>query len=81
MKITQTEIRSETERLANGKHGGLVVSDWRCPKCTSEKVYCSKPRVTARGTKTTQMQCRECGKYYTISHATYEQYKKAKKIK
>lgn len=81
MKITQTEIRSETERLAKEKHSGLVAGGWKCPRCKSEKVSCSKPRITARGIRTPQMQCRECGRYYTISYTVYEQYKKAKKVK
>jgi transcription elongation factor Elf1 len=81
MKITQTEIQLETERLAKGKYSGLPAGNWKCPRCKSEKVYCNKTKITARGVKKPQMQCRKCGKYYTVSCATYEQYKKAKKIK
>jgi len=52
-------------------HGG---EKWSCSKCGSTNVSKSKTNVTAMGTVRHQMQCKECGKYYTISDATYRKY-------
>jgi DNA polymerase elongation subunit (family B) len=42
-----------------------------CPECSSNKTYCSKTKRSAVGTVRKQMQCKDCGKYFTISEAAY----------
>ena len=42
-----------------------------CPECGSMKTYLSKTKTTARGTITRQMQCKDCGKYFTVSDKVY----------
>jgi predicted PolB exonuclease-like 3'-5' exonuclease/predicted RNA-binding Zn-ribbon protein involved in translation (DUF1610 family) len=51
---------------------------WSCPHCGSENVTKSKKKVTAAGTVQHQMQCQDCGGYYTINDAAFRAYKKAK---
>lgn len=60
--------------------GVLTGSDkWTCPRDGSQNVCVTKTRVTAAGTVSYQMQCNDCGSYYTISaraHADYQAFKK-----
>lgn len=51
---------------------------WTCPKDGSENVHVSKSKVTAAGTKQYQMNCRDCGAYYTISQRSQQDYAKEK---
>ncbi len=44
---------------------------WSCPRCGSTNVRLSKKRVTAAGTLQYQMQCKDDGSYFTISHKAY----------
>ena len=44
-----------------------------CPNCESSRVILSKTRTTATGIVKRQMQCRECGTYFTVSNRVYEQ--------
>jgi len=46
-----------------------------CPNCESEKVHLNKTKTTASGIIKRQMNCRECGSYFTISNKAYEEYK------
>lgn len=48
-----------------------VDSAKNCPECASTKTYCSKTKRSALGTVRKQMQCKDCGKYFTISEAAY----------
>lgn len=43
-----------------------------CPECSSNKTYCSKTRVSAAGIKRRQMNCKSCGKYFTIADSKYQ---------
>lgn len=43
-----------------------------CPNCESEKTIVSKTRTTASGIIKKQLQCRDCGTYFTISNKAYE---------
>lgn len=43
-----------------------------CSECGSSKTHVSKTRVSAAGIKRVQMQCNNCGKYFTISNTKYE---------
>ena len=45
---------------------------WCCAHCASDRVRLSKTRITPLGTKRRQMQCNECGRYYTVSNTVYE---------
>lgn len=64
-------------------HGGVVQGrqKWSCPHCGSENVVKSKTKVTAAGTIQHQMQCKDCGGYYSISESVYQAYKVAKRGK
>lgn len=48
-------------------HYGVILADDKrlCPECASNKVKIAKTRITALGTKHTQYQCLDCGKYHT----------------
>jgi hypothetical protein len=61
-------------------HAGVLTGGekWSCPYCSSARVHCNCTRTTATGIKKHQMQCRKCGKIYSISHACYNQYQKVK---
>lgn len=43
-----------------------------CPECGSSKTHCSKTRTSAAGIKRKQLQCNDCGKYFTISETKYQ---------
>lgn len=64
-------------------HAGVMagLDKWTCPYDGSTRVVKTKTRVTAAGTIQHQMQCLECGGYYTISQSAYEDYIEAKKEK
>lgn len=42
-----------------------------CPNCTSDKTISNRRRITATGIKKIQMNCRDCGKYFSISEQTF----------
>lgn len=58
-------------------HAGVMKGKekWTCSHCGSESVKCHNTRTTAAGTLQHQMQCKDCYKYYTISHKSYVDYK------
>ena len=45
-----------------------------CPNCESLNVNVSKTKTTASGVVKKQMQCKDCGSYFTISNRGYEKY-------
>lgn len=59
-----------------GVHAGL--DKWTCPKDGSQNVKTAKTRVTAAGTKLYQMQCLDCGGFFTISEAAHTRYLEVK---
>ncbi len=61
-------------------HAGVMngAEKWTCPKNGSENVSVSKTKVTALGTKQFQMNCRDCGCYYTISQKSHNDYREEK---
>lgn len=61
-------------------HAGVFAhkDKWSCAHCGSENVRMSKRRVTANGTVQYQMQCMDCGGYFTVNKKTYEAYLEAK---
>lgn len=38
-----------------------------CPECGSDQLQINRHRVTAAGAKQVQFQCKDCGKYHTVS--------------
>lgn len=60
-------------------HAGVMLggSKWTCVYCASSKVKKNKTRVTAKGTVQHQMQCRDCGRYYSISNLCHQNYLEA----
>lgn len=54
---------------------------WTCPHDGSTKVHLDKTRISPAGTVSYQMQCNECGRYYTIGAPAYKAYLAAKKLK
>ena len=75
------------ERLAEfvpaKTHAGVVMGrpSWTCPHDGSMHVKANKKRVTAGGVIQYQMQCQDCGAYYSISSKSYQDYVKAINIK
>jgi DNA polymerase elongation subunit (family B) len=61
-------------------HAGVMAGKekWSCANCSSERVIKSKTRVTAMGTPQHQMQCKDCGRYFTISNATFTKWQEEK---
>src|SRR6478736_1144705 len=59
-------------------HAGVITGGekWQCPRDGSTNVKVSKTRVTAAGTLQFQMQCNECGGFYTISEKSHSDYLK-----
>lgn len=47
-----------------------------CPSCTSTKTKHSKTRVSASGALKHQLQCSDCGKYFTISDRVFSKINK-----
>jgi len=43
-----------------------------CPNCESVRTHVSKTKTTAVGAVKRQMQCNDCGTYFTISNKAYE---------
>jgi DNA polymerase elongation subunit (family B) len=57
---------------AKTHHGVLKGhSSLSCPECGSNFMTFSKKRISALGTARIQLQCKDCGKYHTVSEATY----------
>lgn len=61
-------------------HAGVFAGQekWTCPRDGSTHVKKQKTRVTSSGTVTHQMQCLDCGGYFTINQRAYEDYVAAK---
>ena len=49
-----------------------------CPECLSEHTVVNRHRITASGTKYVTMQCKDCGKYFSISGTKFEKANQAK---
>ena len=61
-------------------HAGVLAGHdkWTCPRDGSKHVKVKMKKVTAAGTVRHQMQCLDCGGYYTISEVAYQDYLDAK---
>lgn len=67
--------------IKSASHAGVMGGrdKWSCPHDGSVNVHISKIRTTSHGTVQYQMQCQDCGAYYTISsksHSDYLEYRK-----
>lgn len=62
-------------------HAGVMAGNdkWSCPHCASESVKASKAQITALGAVRRQMQCKSCGRYYSISNCAYDRYNEFKR--
>ena len=74
--IVAKGIRSNGRFHRPKTHAGVMKGreKWTC-YIGSESVKCHNTRTTAAGTLQHQMQCKDCHKYYTISHKSYVDYK------
>lgn len=57
---------------------GNVKDRWRCKHCASDHVKKSKTNTTKAGMIRHQMQCIDCGKYYSIPQMVYNWYREMK---
>lgn len=57
-----------------GVAGGLP--KWTCPRDGSKNVIKSKTKISSSGTITHQMQCKDCGSYYTINDSAFKEYQR-----
>jgi hypothetical protein len=62
-------------------HSGVLDGNakWTCARCSSSDVHLELTRYTATGIQRRQMGCKKCGRFYTVSDATYRAYLRAKK--
>lgn len=60
--------------IGSNVHHGAEVSKCSCPECSSMNFSLSKVRYTSVGHKRFQLQCSDCGKYYTVSESLYKKY-------
>lgn len=54
-----------------GNKSRLSTSKVHCPECDHNIHYVSKYRISAQGTRTIQLQCKGCGKYWHMNELTY----------
>lgn len=43
-----------------------------CPECLSEDTVVNKHRISATGTKSVSMQCKGCGKYFSVAQTKFD---------
>lgn len=46
-----------------------------CPECLGEHTVINKHKISAAGMRTVVMQCRDCGKYFSVSQAKFDRAK------
>jgi transcription elongation factor Elf1 len=49
-----------------------------CPECLSHNTVVNKHRITAAGLKYVTLQCKDCGKYFSVSETKYDKALQAK---
>lgn len=62
--------------LPHKTHAGVASGNdrWTCPVDGSENVVINKKRISASGNISYHMQCKDCGRYYSISKTAYNDY-------
>jgi hypothetical protein len=43
-----------------------------CPSCASSRVIKNNTRISAKGVKVYQLQCKECNKYFTVNAHVFD---------
>jgi hypothetical protein len=78
--LTENVYHKFSDSMAIHTHAGVLDGNekWTCPRCSSSAVCLNKTRVTALGTVKRQFICRKCGRVYSISDKSYQDYKKVK---
>jgi len=69
------KVHNKLEGYSKPKtHIGLLTGNGRCscPKCASNNYKLSKTRISAAGLEKKQLQCNNCGSYYTVSKTVYD---------
>jgi rubredoxin len=59
---------------------GNVKDRWMCPHCGTDHVKKSKTNVTKKGMKQHQMQCLDCGRYYSVADLVHRWYLEHKEM-
>ena len=49
----------------------VSTSKVNCPECDDSNYFISKRRISAAGTRTVQLQCKGCGKYWALPELTF----------
>jgi hypothetical protein len=71
------EVYHELSKYVEPKTNIAVLEggeSWHCPHCKSTTVTLSKTRVSAFGIKRHQLQCSQCGRYFTVGNTTYNKF-------
>lgn len=67
------ELQKYAEPITH-KAAALGGERWECPHCASEEVRIMTTKYSRVGIETTQMHCKECSRYYTVSASVRRQY-------
>ena len=74
-------VWSELRQYDKAKtHAGELAGNgrWSCPHCASEDVKKYKNKISAAGIRSYGMQCKTCGRYYSVSDCVARAYVEAK---
>lgn len=76
VKILKEVYKKMAPYIVNKVHHGVKLGNGKCscPECGSKEATLSKKRTTTTGILRFQMRCSNCGKYYTVSRTTYENF-------
>jgi uncharacterized protein YprB with RNaseH-like and TPR domain len=74
VKILEDVYKKLSNYIVNNVHHGALKGRPKhtCPECGEDNCTVSKRRTTASGMIKVQLQCNSCGKYHSISEATYK---------
>lgn len=74
VKVLEAVYKRLSPYISNSVHHGVLHERPKhsCPECGSLHTTLSKRRVTASGTVKVQLQCQDCGKYFTITESTFK---------
>lgn len=74
VKVLEAVYKRLSPYITNSVHHGALAGSpkYSCPECGGMHTTVSKRRVTAAGTIKVQLQCQDCGKYFTISESNYK---------
>lgn len=74
VKVLEAVYHRLAPYITNSVHHGALhgLPKHSCPECGGMHTTVSKRRVTASGTIKVQLQCQDCGKYFTVSESNYK---------